>query len=226
VLFQVLGPLRVNRADGQAVELVDSDHQRVLCTLLLRPNEWVSTESLAEAVWPDRPLVSPQAALWACVHTLRRLTPLFDGTCARIDSRFGRHRINIAEGELDSALFEGLIDEGWSALPTDAEFAAACFRDSVDLWRGVPFAELHTYHSRFEAARLTRLRWAALDGLVDALLAAGHFADSVTLLHALTAQEPAREHTWLRLIEVLNQIGRPVEAAAAYRKAVRTVGLR
>jgi DNA-binding SARP family transcriptional activator len=64
-LFQVLGPLRVNRADGQAVELVDSDHQRVLCTLLLRPNEWVSTESLAEAVWPDRPLVSPQAALWA-----------------------------------------------------------------------------------------------------------------------------------------------------------------
>ena len=42
----------------------------------------------------------------------------------------------------------------------------------------------------------------------------------------MTALEPAREHTWLRLIDVLKQIGRPGEAEAAYRKAVRTAGLR
>ncbi len=226
MLFHVLGPLRVNHADGRVVEITDVDHLRVLSTLLLRPNEWVSSESLAEAVWPDRAVALPEAELWRGVHALRRTTPLFGDTSARIDSRFGRYRINIADGELDSAVFGDLIDEGWAALPTDAEAAITCFRDAVDLWRGAPFAALNTYHSRFEAARLTGLRWTALDGLVNALMAAGHFADSVTLLHALTTLEPAREHTWLRLIDALKQIGRPVEAEAAYRKAVRTAGLR
>ncbi|MFD5824399.1 BTAD domain-containing putative transcriptional regulator [Lentzea sp. NPDC060358] len=224
MLFRVLGPLEVVHVDGRAADIPAGAPEDLLTALLLRPNAWVSAESLAEAVWPDRTSAVPARELWPVVHDLCRLIPLFGETSARIESMGGRYRIGIGEGELDSVVFGQLVRDGRALLPTDPETAARCFRAAADLWRGTPFARLDTYHSRAEADRLTRLRWTALDLLVDALVALDHTAGSVALLQALTAEDPERERTWLRLVEVLTLAGRPVEAAAASRKAARVVG--
>lgn len=224
MLFRVLGPLEVFHVDGRPAEIPEGVPRRVLSALLLRPNTWVGVDSLAEAVWPNQDVESPADELWTHVHRLRRLTPLHDGTSARIDSRQGRHRLNVGEGELDSAVLAQLVDDGRAVLPVDPEVAARCFRAAAGLWRGTPFALLSTYHSRFEAARLARLRWEALDELVDALEILGHVAESVVLLQSLLAEEPMRERTWRRLVDVLTRADRPVEAEAALRKAVRVAG--
>ncbi|WP_329793463.1 BTAD domain-containing putative transcriptional regulator [Lentzea sp. DG1S-22] len=224
MLFRVLGPLEVVHLDGRKADIPAGASEHVLTTLLLRPNTWVSADSLAETVWPDRTSTSPAKELWPYVHDLCRRTPLFGETSARIESMGGRYRLNIGEGELDSVVFEQLVHDGRALLSTDPASAAHCFRAAADLWRGAPFSSLTTYHSRTEADRLTRLRWAALDHLVDALMALDHTASSVTLLQALTAEDPKRERTWLRLVEVLTHAGRPLEAAAASRKAAREVG--
>ncbi|PRY44748.1 AfsR/SARP family transcriptional regulator [Umezawaea tangerina] len=224
MLFRVLGPLEVRHVDGRAADVPAGVARRVLSALLVRPNTWVGVDSLAEAVWPDRDVASPADVLWECVHRLRRLTPLYDGTSARIDSQRGKHRLNIGEGELDSVVFEQLVDDGRAVLDADPHVAARCFRAAAGLWRGTPFTQLRTYHSRFEAARLARLRWEALDELVDALELLGEVADAVVLLQSLLVEEPTRERTWLRLVEVLTRADRPVEAEAAFRKAVRVAG--
>lgn len=224
MLFRVLGPLEVVHADGLRADIPAGTPEQVLTALLSRPNAWVSAESLAEAVWPDRTPAFPAKELWPYTHDLCRRTPLFGETSARIESIGGRYRINIGEGELDSAVFEQLVHDGRTLLATDPETAARCFRAAADLWRGTPFASLDTCHSRAEAGRLTRLRWTALDHLVDALMALDQTAGSVTLLQALTAEDPKRERTWLRLVEVLTRAGRAAEAAAASRKAVRAAG--
>ncbi|HEX7303948.1 AfsR/SARP family transcriptional regulator [Lentzea sp.] len=221
MLFRVLGPLEVVHVDGRGADIPAGAPEHVLTALLLRPNTWVSAESLAEAVWPDRTSPFPARELWPYVHDLCRRTPLFGETSARIESMGGRYRIGVGEGELDSTVFAQLVHDGRVLLPTDPETAARCFRAAAGLWRGTPFATLDTYHSRAETDRLTRLRWTALDHLVDALMAMDHTAGSVALLQALTAEDPKREHTWLRLVEVLTRAGRPVEAAAASRKAAR-----
>jgi DNA-binding SARP family transcriptional activator len=223
MLFRVLGPLEVVHVDGRKADVPAGVAERVLTALLLRPNTWVSADSLAETVWPDRTTPAPATEVWPHVHDLCRRTPLFGETSARIESMGGRHRLNIGEGELDSTVFEQLVHDGRAVLATDPEMAARCFRAAADLWRGTPFASLDTYHSRAETDRLTRLRWAALDHLVDALMALDHTAGSVTLLQALTAEDPGRERTWLRLVEVLTHAGRPMEAAAVSRKAARVV---
>jgi DNA-binding SARP family transcriptional activator len=221
MLFRVLGPLEVVHVDGRKADVPAGTSEHVLTALLLRPNTWVSAESLAEAVWPDRTSPAPAEELWPHVHDLCRRTPLFGETSARIESMGGKYRLNIAEGELDSIVFERLIHNGRTLLPTDPEMAARCFRAAADLWRGTPFTALNTYQSRAETDRLTRLRWAALDHLVDALMALDHTAGSVMLLQALTAEDPKRERTWLRLVEVLTHAGRSIEAAAASRNAAR-----
>lgn len=222
MLFRVLGPLEVVHADGRRADIPPGAPERVLSALLTRPNTWVGVDSLAEAVWPER-TTAPTDALWRHVHDLCRRIPLHDGTSARIASMHGRHRINIAEGELDSAVFEQLVRDGLNTLPIDPETAADHFRSAAQLWRGKPFTDLDSYHSRAEATRLTALRWAALDGLVDAMLMMEHTAGSVSLLQALTVEDPKRERTWLRLVEVLTRAGRPVEAEAAFRKASRVL---
>ncbi|ANZ39700.1 hypothetical protein BBK82_30300 [Lentzea guizhouensis] len=224
MLFRVLGPLEVVHLDGRKADVPAGAPEHVLLALSLRPNAWVSADSLAEAVWPDRTSTCPAEELWPYVHDLCRRTPLFGETSARIEGMGGRYRLNIGEGELDSVVFEQLVHEGRALLPTDPESAARCFRAAADLWRGAPFALLNTYHSRAEADRLTRLRWAALDHLVDALMAMDQTAGSVTLLQALTAEDPKRQRTWVRLVDVLTHAGRPLEAAAASRKAAREVG--
>lgn len=226
MLFRVLGPLEVVHVDGRRADIPAGTSEHVLTALLLRPNTWVTVDSLAEAVWPDRTSMSPADELWPYVHDLCRRTPLFGETSARIESMRGRHRLNIGEGELDSVVFEQLVRDGRAVLPTDPTTAARCFRAAADLWRGAPFAPLNTYHSRAEADRLMRLRWAALDHLVDTLLAMDHTASSVALLQSLTAEDPKRERTWMRLVEVLTHAGRPIEAAAASRNAARMVGTR
>ncbi|GAA3667348.1 hypothetical protein GCM10022267_62310 [Lentzea roselyniae] len=225
MLFRVLGPLEVVHVDDSRADIPAGAPEHVLTALLLRPNTWTTVESLAEAVWPDRISASPAGELWPHVHELCRRTPLFGETSARIESLRGRYRLNVGEGELDSMVFEQLVHDGRAVLPTDPETAARCFRAAADLWRGRPFASLNTYHSRAEADRLTRLRWAALDHLVDAMMAMDHTAGSVSLLQALTAEDPKRERTWLRLVEVLTHAGRPLEAAAASRKAARAAGM-
>ncbi|MEU7530364.1 BTAD domain-containing putative transcriptional regulator [Saccharothrix sp. NPDC042600] len=222
MLFRVLGPLEVVHADGRPADIPPGAPERVLVALLARPNTWVGVDSLAEAVWPER-TTAPADALWRHVHDLCRRIPLHDGTSARITSMHGRHRINIADGELDSAVFERLVHDGREALPTDPETAADHFRRAAELWRGKPFTALDSYHGRAETARLTGLRWAALDGLVDAMVALEHTGGSVSLLQALTVEDPKRERTWLRLVEVLTRAGRPVEAEAAFRKASRVL---
>ena len=226
MLFRVLGPLEVFHVDGRTAEIPAGVPRRVLSALLVRPNTWVGADSLAEAVWPDRDVVSSREVLRACAHRLCRITPLFDGTSARVESTRDRHRVNVGEGELDSVVFERLVEDGRDVLATDPELAARCFRAAAGLWRGTPFALLNTYHSGFEAARLARLRWEALDDLVTALEALGQVSESVTLLQSLLGEDPTRERTWLRLVDVLTRAERPVEAEAAFRKAVRVAGPR
>ncbi|RZQ61238.1 AfsR/SARP family transcriptional regulator [Amycolatopsis suaedae] len=224
MLFGVLGPLDVRYPDGRPAEIGDGIHPRVLSALLLRPNRWVDADSLAEVVWPDRVVARADRLLWDCVHDLRRRTPFFDDTAARIDSRPHHHRVNIGENELDSLLFEELIDIGRDLLDSDAPLAADYLGGALRLWRGVPFTLLDTNYSRLEAQRLADLRWDALGSLVDALVLADRAADAVAALRSAAAEPPGREDTWRRLVAVLRQAGRPIEAAAAARKAARVLG--
>jgi hypothetical protein len=50
--FRILGPLEVS-ADGRAVPLAGAKPRAVLAMLLLHPNEPVSAESLAAALWGE-----------------------------------------------------------------------------------------------------------------------------------------------------------------------------
>ena len=71
-LFRILGPVEVWTGEGWSS--IGAGKQRsVLATLLLRPGEPVSLDTLIDEVWPDRAPARAANLVSVYVHHLRRL---------------------------------------------------------------------------------------------------------------------------------------------------------
>jgi predicted ATPase len=77
---------------------------------------------------------------------------------------------------------------------------------------------------RWEVARLTELRLAAVEDRVEADLALGRHAAVVGELEALVAEHPLRERLRGQLMRALYRSGRQAEALAAYRRTRTLLG--
>ena len=242
MLFEVLGPMRVHGAGGQRVEVGAGSQRRLLAMLLLGANTWVDAATLEAAAWPDGPPDPAKGSVKTAVHHLRQLLPRGTDGSPRINSREGGHRLNVRPHELDAAVFADLVERA-AAAPERAA-AADRYRQALTLWRGDPYVDPYgevlaepagtehepgqhgTLAGRIdaEASRLAGLRWAARDGLVDALTGLGRHEEAVALLRTLLAEEPGREPSWERLLAALHAADRRDEALGAYREARRALG--
>lgn len=217
MLFHVLGPFEVNGPDGQPIGITAEKQQRLLLALLLRTNTWIAIDSLVEAVWPASPPPSAAGNLKTYVHHLRQVIPPHPDGKARIASRPGYYRLLVERTECDVTMFEDLAERAAASPAT----AVALYREALALWRGRPFDPLDNDAVRVESSRLRELRWAARDGLADALLNTGNAADVLTLLAPLAAADPLREATWQRLLTAYHQAGRRSDGLVAYQRARR-----
>jgi len=99
---------------------------------------------------------------------------------------------------------------------------------ALGLWRGCPYDGL-AGDSYSAVERLTELHRALREDLADAHLALGRSADAISLLRALTDEDPLRELAWTKLMSALRQTGRRHDALAAYQRArtllVRDLGI-
>src|SRR4051794_12509355 len=68
--FRVLGPLEVT-VHGRPVAITAGKLRVLLASLLLRPNQIVSVDQLAEWLWDGDAIANPRAALHTYVRRLR-----------------------------------------------------------------------------------------------------------------------------------------------------------
>ena len=217
--FRILGPLDVRNGD-QAVELAGGKQRALLALLILNANETVSTDRIVEELWGEH---SPQTApkvVQNHVSQLRR--GLGDGLLV---TEGAGYRLSLEPGDLDLDRFEELLDEGRSALERgDADAAARLFRESLEVWRGKPLADVaFEPFAQAEIARLEERRLVAVEGRIEADLALGRHDDLVGELESLIAKNPLRERLRAQLMLALYRSGRQSEALAAYQDARSTL---
>jgi predicted ATPase/DNA-binding SARP family transcriptional activator len=206
--FSILGPLEV-RCDGRAVPLGGRRQRAVLALLLLRANEVVSVDALAEGLWGEGAPANPARSLQVFVSDLRKALRAA-GLGDRIVTQAPGYRIAVEPGELDVELAERLAAEGKP-------------REALELWRGEPLADFaYEAFAAAPVARLEELRLALLEDRVAADLALGRHAELVGELEELVAQNPYREGLRAHLILALYRAGRQSDALAAYQ-ATRTL---
>ena len=138
--FGLLGPLVV-RAGGVAWPVTAGKQRVLLAALLLRANQVVGTEELAEAVWGSQPPGTARVTLQNYVKRLRRA--LGPEGYERIVTRPAGYLVAAGTGELDVTRFAELVAAGRDAARAGAwELAAAQLSAALGLWRGQPLADV------------------------------------------------------------------------------------
>ena len=220
--FRVLGPLEVRSPDGWK-PINAAKWRSLLASLLVRPGQLVPTESLIFELWGDIPPSTANNLVSIYVHQLKKL--IGDTERRILVYRAPGYMIRIAPGDLDSQVFELLVEDGRGALEaSDADRAAALLSEALGLWRGPLFADVPpTSLLATQADRVEELRLAATELRIEADLACGRAAHVIPELRALVGEHPLREGFWALLIRALEAAGRRAEALDTYSQAQQVI---
>ncbi|MDY0908800.1 BTAD domain-containing putative transcriptional regulator [Microbacterium sp. CFBP9034] len=187
----------------------------VICALAARLGRAVSAESLADALWGEKPPASWRKVVAGCIMRLRRaIAP------ARIETTALGYRLDPEAVELDVESFERLAARGSQLLALkEPDRAGHAFAEALGLWRGPPYAELPDWEpARVEAFRLEDLRLAVEEALLDAQLQSGDLVDAATQARARVAESPLRERRWVILALAQYRQERQADALATVRR--------
>ena len=207
----MLGPLQV----GDDLSLEPRDRM-ALGVLSVHRHRDVTTEQLADALWPDVAPASWAKQVQICISRLRK--SLGPQTILTTSSGY---RLDIDTIDIDTDRFEQLIARGHTyAADGEPDRAATSFARALGLWRGEPFPELDEWPTaQIEAARLRELRLATEEDWLAVRLAAGEHRQVSAEAAALAAAEPLREGRWAILALALYRMGRQADALRAIANA-------
>ena len=211
----MLGPLEV-LSDGRPLQLGTPQQRALLALLLLNANQVVTTDRLAEELWPGDAPKSAAKAIQVYVSTLRKA---FGTARDALETRGNGYVLRVETGELDLHEFERLLERAKDQEPAPR---AATLRSALSLWRGAPIADL-TYEqfAQPEAARLEALRLLAQEERIEAELALGRGPELVPELEAIVAEHPLQERPRAQLMLALYRSGRQADALDVFREGRR-----
>ncbi|MGY1714146.1 BTAD domain-containing putative transcriptional regulator [Geodermatophilus sp. SYSU D01106] len=227
VELSVLGPVSAAR-DGRPLDLGGPRQRAVLAVLVAAAPGTVGAGELIGQAWPDGAEVGPGTLH----HYVSRLRSALEpdrraGSPPEVLVRRGTgYALAVDPGAVDAVRFTRAAARGSGALAAGrpAE-AAGLLSGALGLWRGTAYADVADLAALVPAvARLTELRTAATEDLVDALLQAGRTAEAVGRAREHTASHPLRERGWELLALALYRSGRQADALAALATVRRILG--
>ncbi len=217
--FGILGPLQVIHA-GVEQRLGGVQRQAVLALLVVAGPELVSRDRLVDELWGERPPASAGHAVEVHISSIRKLLR-GAGVDAMLRTSGRGYLLEVDPEQVDARRFARLIRDGQGRLGSDPRQAARLFDQALRLWRATPLPEFKDYEfARVEAERLLELRSVAVEGVMEAKLAAGESSELVAPLAGLVSENPLRERPRRQLMLALYRCGRHAEALETYRQAV------
>ncbi|MGC7095148.1 BTAD domain-containing putative transcriptional regulator [Amycolatopsis lurida] len=202
VEFEVLGDLLV-RVGGRVVEPGPAKRQCVLAALLVDANRTVPLDRIADRVWGERP---PHRVLSTLRSYLSRLRQVLGPDV--IERGPLGYRLVVAPERLDLHRYRDAI-------------AAGEYRRAFELWRGEPFAGLHTVWLDSARQALLDEHLAARLDYHDVMLETGAHAAVLREIAELSQEHPLNERLHGQLLLALSRSGRQAEALEHYETVRR-----
>ncbi|MER5267364.1 BTAD domain-containing putative transcriptional regulator [Actinosynnema sp. NPDC002837] len=208
----LLGPVELVSAGGEAVRLGAAKRRTVLAALALELNRVVSGDRLLELVWDGSPPPQAKAALQGHIAQLRKVLA---GGVALV-TRAPGYVLTAERAAVDVFRFEDLLVSAREA--TDAD-AVRLLREALALWRGPVLADVPGDQLREAvSARLEELRLVAVQELATRLSRLDRAAEAVSGLRDAVDANPLREALVSRLVLALHWTGRQAEALALFHR--------
>lgn len=218
--LRMLGPVEVVDAAGQVVKLPGARPRGLLALLAVRAPQVVPADVIIDALWGAE-VAKPEASLHMTVNRLR--SAVGEGV---VVTESGGYRLDLPASNTDVARFRALVQRG-KQLHTLGHPTRACetYRHALSQWRGTALADLREFDFAEQAARLLEEeRVAAVEQLMDAMLAAGDHDLVVGELFGLVEAFPYRERLWELLMLALYRSGRQADALAAFKNLRARLG--
>ncbi|MEZ0447922.1 BTAD domain-containing putative transcriptional regulator [Cellulomonas sp. ICMP 17802] len=213
--ISVLGPLRLDDAGA-----LGPRERVVLAALVVHLGSPVDVDTLADAVWGQRPPTTWNKQLQAAVARLRRaLGP------EAIETTSAGYRLVVDPGSIDAHRFEEHVARARTHMATgEPERATSTLERALGLWNGPAFVEVLDWdEGRSEAERLQEIRRIAEEDLLEAQLAAGDHRTVAGDGESRVRAEPLRERRWAALALAQYRCGRQADALATLRRARRSL---
>jgi DNA-binding SARP family transcriptional activator/tetratricopeptide (TPR) repeat protein len=222
--FEILGPLRVWRAD-EALTLGPIQQRVVLAVLLLQGNRPIGRDAIISAVWGDDQPARAVNLIHRHVSALRRVLEPERSVGAPSDRLVwtdAGYLLTVPSGALDLDVFDSELRAARDARAAgDLPAAADLSRSALGRWRGPVCDGLTSPFLDARRAQLAELRISALEERIDLDLTLGNQTDVIPELRNLVAEHPSREQLCALLMLALYRSGRQADALAAYRTTYR-----
>ncbi|MFE6721725.1 BTAD domain-containing putative transcriptional regulator [Streptomyces albidoflavus] len=220
--FNLVGPFEIVADDGRVYRPGTPKVCQTLALLLTRPRGIVTTESLIEELWGDRPPRSATTTLQTYVYHSRRMLineNLVPEDRQLIVTSAPGYSIQVDEDEVDAKIFERLVTRARRELADgQPESALHTSTDALELWRGPvlsgsPAGSILGGH----IVHLEELRIRAYEIRIEAEERLGRYRESIPELCRLVSDYPLNEWFHSQLISALGATGRRAEALQAYQ---------
>jgi DNA-binding SARP family transcriptional activator len=227
VHFGVLGALEVRTDHGVRLP-GGAKLRKVLALLLLRANQVVEVETLAEELWDGHPARNGTGTIRTHVYHLRQALARELGTqevSELLATEPTGYLLRLDPNQLDATRFLATIRVGQDLLERgQIEESARRLREGLSLWRGRALANVSTgaVLSR-HIAYLDEMRHHALELRIEADMSLGRHRELVAELRSLIATNPLHEWYHAQLITALYRCGRRGEALLAFHQLRRVL---
>jgi DNA-binding SARP family transcriptional activator/tetratricopeptide (TPR) repeat protein len=221
--MRLLGPTEVLRY-GQAVDLPGGRARSLLVLLALQVGGVISSDTLVDDLWGERPPSSAKTLLHGFVSRLRTvLEPDRDkGSTGSILETVGAgYRLTTDPETVDVNRFRRLLDEARSL---SVKQRVSTLETALKLWRGPALADFaYEPFAQRAITSLDELRVGASEDLVDGKLELGRHGEVIPALEELISAHPYRERLRGQLMLALYREGRQADALEVFEKTRRVL---
>ncbi|WP_199881160.1 BTAD domain-containing putative transcriptional regulator [Streptomyces sp. CB03911] len=214
--IRLLGPIELRTTAGVPATVAGPKQRSVLALLAVEFDRVVPLGRFFDLLWGDEPPARARAALQGHVAALRKA---LDGTAFELRTRAPGYLLTGDAEQIDLCRFEALAARA-EAAQGDDRAAAPLLKQALDLWYGLPLADLaDTPLRRDLAERLGEARARVLAAWAERQLRLGLGAAAVPELESYVRTDGLREPAVALLMRCLLQDGRAPDALAAYHHA-------
>lgn len=215
--LRLLGPVEIVAHSG-VVHVGEPRRSAVLAALTVDAGRVVSTTTLIDRVWGDRPPAQAVKTLGTYITRIRRvLEESFDDSSVTVINQPGGYRLTARPDQVDLLRFRDLVVQARMPGRT-AERRADLLRQAVALHRGDPLTGVDGGWATRTREQLTGELLSARAEWAEAELAVGNATAVLAPLTTLADAHPLVEPLVVALVRALVAAGRPTEALERCRR--------
>nr|WP_042195173.1 BTAD domain-containing putative transcriptional regulator [Kibdelosporangium sp. MJ126-NF4]CEL21754.1 transcriptional regulator, SARP family [Kibdelosporangium sp. MJ126-NF4]CTQ92534.1 transcriptional regulator, SARP family [Kibdelosporangium sp. MJ126-NF4] len=212
---------------ARPVLLGPPQRRAVLCVLVFRRRQWVSAESLLDALYDHDVPASGVSVVQTHVSALRRALepdrPVGTPSTVLL-SGHGGYQLRIADDQTDLGEFDRLVtDAGCAREHADWPVAQRSYDQALALCAGEPLAGIPGPFAEAQRAALVERRLGVMEDCLDLAVTLGRSDQVIDKLRMMITEHPLRERPHTTLMRALCLRGRQSEALEVYARLRRVL---